>query len=127
MTTARSVIPLSNSPTCTKLSAARGSWLSVSVLSSYGRASLMRCVGILMQEFIAAQVTRQPSEDWVQGALLEEKLLGPDSENVDVQDDLYEDDKDEDDDDDDKEDEDEVLPRSSDDEKSSSSASDADD
>ncbi|KZV76402.1 hypothetical protein PENSPDRAFT_747843 [Peniophora sp. CONT] len=102
----------------------------------------LMAIGILMQEFIAAQVTREPPEDWVEGALLEGKMLAPASEDQedmqDELDELDEDDKEDDEEEDsqdglgvendsDKEDEDEDVPRSSDDEKSSSNASDADD
>lgn len=101
----------------------------------------MRSIGILVQEFIAAQVTREPPDDWVEGALLEGKMLAPDSGNpIEVQQSDEEDKEDEEDgdggdggdeiegdDDSDKEDDDEDVPRSSNDEKSSSGGSDADD
>lgn len=99
---------------------------------------LMGSTGILMQEFIAAQVTREAPPDWIEGAMLEGKILGPDSEeHAEVQDEPDEDDKEEDEEEDErddlgdeedseKEDEGEGVPRSSDDEKSSSEY-DADD
>ena len=81
-----------------------------------------------MQEFIAAQVTREAPEDWVEGALLEGKILGLDPEDEsNTQEQMDEDDKEDDEEigdelngeESDKEDEEDV-PHSSDDEKSSS-------
>ena len=87
----------------------------------------MHSIGILMQEFIAAQVTREAPEDWVQGALLEGNILGLDPEDEpNTQEQMDEDDKEDEEvgdglheEDEDKEDEEDV-PHSSDDEKSSS-------
>ncbi|VDC08030.1 unnamed protein product [Peniophora sp. CBMAI 1063] len=94
----------------------------------------LMAIGILMQEFIAAQVTREPPEDWLESALLEGKILEPDSEISEApQDPPDEEDKEVDeggsgglDEDSEKDDEDDDIPRSSDDEKSSSSPSEED-